>query len=120
MRVDVRNESKVSPVTRLQENRHQRDQAYHRVEIFGVKLANDDQEGTRHHADEVDPELLRPQVVAGPLEDQVAEKATSWAGDDVEKAEHGRPATGGGLPKVSEVFEVVRAKDGVDREFTSE
>ena len=116
----MRDESKIRAVPSLQEDCHQRNESHHRIEVLRIKLADDNQEGSRHDANEVNPELLCPQVVSRQLEDQVAEETTRWSGDDVEQAEHGSPATGGGLPKVGEVLQVVRAQDGVDRELAAE
>lgn len=120
IRVYMRHKGKVSAVACLQEDGHQCDQAHHGVELLRIKLADDDQKDTRHDADEMDPHLLSPQVVARPFENQVAEESSSRSSDDVEEAKHGSPTTGCGLSEVWEVLEIVRAEDGIDCELAAE
>lgn len=120
MRVNVGYKSKVGTVTSLEEDGHDSDETNHLVQLVGIELADDDEEDTGHDTNKVDPELLGPQAALGPLVDQVTDKTAKWAGDDVEKTEHGCPATGGCLAKVGEVLKVVCAEDGVDGQFTTE
>ena len=118
--VDVGDESEVGTVAGFEEDSHDGDQTDHLAEVRGIELADDDEEDAGHDADEVDPHLLCPEVVVCPLVDQVADEAASRASDDVEKTEHGGPATGLRLAEILEVLEVVRAEDGVDGEFAAE
>src|SRR5689334_8723111 len=100
MRMNMRHERKVGAIASFKEDRHESHKTDHRIKILGVQLANDDEEDTRHDTDEVNPELLRPKVVAGPLVEQVTDEATQRARHNVEQAKHGGPSPGSGLAEV--------------------
>jgi len=120
VRVDVRYEREVRTITRLKEYGHDRNEADHLAEVVGVHLSNDDAHYTRHNADEVDPELLCPEVATGNLVDKVRNEATERSGNNVQEAEHSCPASRLCLTKGLEVLEVISTKDRVDSEFTTE
>lgn len=116
----MRHQGEIRPVPRLQKHRHQRDQPHHRIQLLRIQLPDHDQKSPRHHAHEVDPELLRPQIVPRPLEYQVAEEPASRPRDDVQQPEHCGPPPGRGLPQVGKVLQVVGAEDGVYGELAAE
>lgn len=120
VRVDVRDEGKVGTIPGFHEDGHECDKSNHSIKVVRVQHADDDEEYTAHDADEVDPELLRPEAAVGVLVDQVADEAAQRASHDVEETEHGGPATRLGLAKVGEVLEVVGSEDGVDGKLAAE
>lgn len=120
VRVNVRHESKVGAIAGFHEDGHKGNKTDHGVEVVRVELADDNQEDTAHDADEVNPELLRPQAAVSVLVDQVADEAAKRAGDDVEETEHSCPAARLGLAQVWEVLEVVGSEDGVDGKLAAE
>jgi hypothetical protein len=84
-----------------------------------VDKSNADEEGAGDNAQEVDPELLDPDVREA-LVEEVGAYATERSGDDVEEAEHGCPLATGGLAESFEVLLVVCTEDRVDGEFCTE
>ena len=74
-----------------------------------VREADAEEEDAGDDADEVDPELLAPDVAVAV--DDVGYDATGGSENDVEEAEHGGPAAGTGLEEVGEVLDVVGAED---------
>ena len=118
-RVYVGHKSEVGTITSLVEESHASDKTEHGWLMVGVLEANSDKEEASDNTDKVYPGLLSPQGVCV-LVDDVANKATRWPSNDVEKTEHSCPPTATSLTEVREILEIVGAKDGVDGELTAE
>lgn len=116
----MRYKRKVGAVTRLKEDGHQGNETNHGVLVVRVDFADDDAHDASNDADKVDPQLLCPQIAVRRDVDPVSNEASKRASDNIEKTEHGCPATGLCLAEVGEVLEVVCAKDGVDGELGTE
>lgn len=116
----MRHKRKVGAIACLEENSHESNKPHHSAKVFRVKHTDDNQKDTRQNADEMDPELLSPQVMVRPLVNQVADEATKGARDNVQQAEHSGPSPRVRLSQVLEVLEVVGTEDGIDSEFAAE
>ena len=112
MRMHMGHEGEVRAVARFEEEGHAGDESEHGAVGVGVGETDGDEEGAGEDGEDVDEDLLAPDV--GVAVDEVGDDAAEGPEDDVEEAEHGRPATGAGLFQGGEVFDVVGTQDGVD------
>ena len=111
----VRHEAENRAVAGFQEECHGGNEPEHGGMGFRVSGADGDEEGTGDYGEDVNEVLLAPNVRA-PI-DEIREHPASRAADDVEKAEHGSPASGSRLLEGRKVLDVVGAEDGVDGEL---
>ena len=118
--MDVGDQGKIGAVTGLVEDGHDEDETEHGGLLVGVELADEDEESASAETADGDPSLLEPQILLANLVENIAHDTTHRASDEVEEAEHGSPVGSFGLAEAGEVFEVVRAENGVDSEFATE
>lgn len=115
----MRHNSKVRAIAGFQEESHTRRQSEHGCFTLWVGETDGDQKGARDHGEEVHPELLRPHGV-GMTVDDVRDEAPEWARDDVQEAEHRRPATRLGLAETGEVRGVEGSQRAVEGQLGAE
>ena len=114
----MRHQREIRAVAGFQEEGHAGDEAEHGMFVMWVREADGEEEDAGDDADEVDPDLLAPDVAVAV--DDIGYDAASGAEGDVEKAEHGGPAAGASLKEVGEVLDVVGAEYGINGELSAE
>lgn len=117
--VNVGDEGEAGTVAGLEEEGHTGDEAEHGGLGVGVGQADGNLEATADDAEEVEPDLLGPDVAGGTVQN-VRDDTAERTEDDVEETKHGSPATGTGLAESLEVLEVVGAENGVDGKLSTE
>jgi hypothetical protein len=119
VRVDVRHESEYRTVGSLEEESHAGNEAEHSALVVRVHDTDGDLEGPADNSKDVLPDLLAPDR-SSLLVQEIGNQSTTRTENNVQKTEHGGPATSASLTKLGEVLEVVRAEDGVDSELSTE
>ena len=114
----MRYKSKVSTITSLMKKSHASNQPKHGRLMVRVFDANRDQHDTSRDADKVYPHLLQPEGFCI-FVDYVANEATRWPSNNVEKAIHGRPSAGEGLTKFGEVLKIVCPENRVESKLAA-
>ena len=114
----MRHKSEVGTVTSLMKESHTSNQPKHRRLMVRVFHANRDQHDASRDANEVYPHLLQPEGMCI-FVDYIANEATHWPSNDVEKAVHGRPSAGEGLTKFGEVLKIVSPENGVESKLAA-
>lgn len=112
-------QGEVRAVAGFQEDGHTGDKAEHGARVVGVNDADDNKQGARDDAQEVNPELLDPET-GPPLEQDIGDDATKRASDHIQKTEHCSPLSRGGLVELREVLPVIPAQNGVDGQLSTE